>query len=163
MQRPRREPVVTLLRLGPQHDLGPTHALLTGAFAYMDGRIDPPSSLGRMPPEALVREAATNELWILPPETAPLACMLLTPKGDHLYLGKLAVSEAARGQGLARRMIAHAGARARELGLPCLRLQTRVELVQNHAAFRRLGFVETGRTAHAGYERPTSVTFEKAL
>ena len=163
MQRPRREPVVTLLRLGPQHDLGPTHALLTGAFAYMDGRIDPPSSLGRMSPEALARAAAKNELWVLPAPEAPLACMLLTAQADHLYLGKLAVSVSARGRGLARRMVLHAEARARELGLPCLRLQTRVELVENHAAFRRLGFVETGRTAHAGYDRPTSVTFEKAL
>ncbi|PJE29240.1 Ribosomal protein S18 acetylase RimI [Pseudooceanicola antarcticus] len=154
---------MTPIRLGPEQDILPTHALLTRAFAYMEGRIDPPSSLGRLPPEALAREAAAQELWVLPPVAAPLACMLLTPKADHLYLGKLAVADAARGRGMARRMVVHAEARARALGLPCLRLQTRVELTENHATFQRLGFVEIARTAHAGYDRPTSLTFEKAV
>ncbi|WP_010142013.1 GNAT family N-acetyltransferase [Oceanicola sp. S124] len=116
-----------------------------------------------MPPEALAREAAGNELWILPPAEAPLACMVLTVKPDHLYLGKLAVAETARGQGLARRMMDHAEARARALFLPRLRLQTRIELVENHATFRHLGFVEIARTAHPGYDQPTSLTFEKIL
>ena len=49
------------------------------------------------------------------------------------------------------------------LGKPLLELQTRVELNGNHAAFARLGFRETERTAHAGYERPTSLTMRKAL
>ncbi|MBR9764045.1 MAG: GNAT family N-acetyltransferase [Rhodobacteraceae bacterium] len=151
------------LRLGPQNDMGPVHALLTRAFAYMEGRIDPPSSLGRMPPEVLAREAAENELWILPPAEAPLACMVLSPKPDHLYLGKLAVAEAARGRGLGRQMMDHAEARARALALPRLRLQTRIELSGNHATFRSLGFVEVARTAHPGYDRPTSLTFEKAV
>ena len=46
---------------------------------------------------------------------------------------------------------------------PALELQTRVELGANHAAFQRLGFVEVGRTAHDGYDRPTSITFRKSL
>ena len=46
---------------------------------------------------------------------------------------------------------------------PLIELQTRVELTANHRAFRALGFVETGRTAHQGYDRPTSVTMRKRL
>ncbi|RUY90914.1 GNAT family N-acetyltransferase, partial [Mesorhizobium sp. M7A.F.Ca.CA.003.01.2.1] len=38
-----------------------------------------------------------------------------------------------------------------------------IELTANHAAFARLGFRETGRTAHDGYARPTSITMRKAL
>jgi hypothetical protein len=48
------------------------------------------------------------------------------------------------------------------LGLDHLELQTRVELTENHATFRAMGFVETGRTAHPGYDR-TSITFRRAL
>ena len=48
--------------------------------------------------------------------------------------------------------------RARALGLPVLELQTRVELTENHAAFRALGFAQTGATAHPGFDRPTSLT-----
>ena len=38
-----------------------------------------------------------------------------------------------------------------------------MELTGNHAAFARMGFVQTGATAHAGYGRPTSLSFRKTL
>jgi hypothetical protein len=38
-----------------------------------------------------------------------------------------------------------------------------VELVENHAAFQALGFAETGRTAHSGFDRPTSITYRKSV
>lgn len=136
-------------------------ALIRESFAYMDDRIDPPSSMHRLTVEDLSRNAAEGEIWAI--GTPPLACVILTDKPDALYLGKMAVSKAARGQGLARALVDMAEARARERGLPVLELQTRVELVENHATFARLGFVETGRTAHAGYDRPTSITMRKVL
>ncbi|GGE41764.1 acetyltransferase [Primorskyibacter flagellatus] len=151
----------TPLRLTPASpEIAATHALLTAAFAYMDGRIDPPSSLARMPVAALAQEAGTNELWIIP---GPLACVILTPKPDHLYIGKLAVADAARGRGLARRLLTLAETRAKALGLPRLQLQTRVELTENHATFAALGFRETGRSSHPGFDRPTSLTFARDL
>ncbi|MCA0920557.1 GNAT family N-acetyltransferase [Pseudooceanicola nanhaiensis] len=151
------------VRLGPQDDMAPVHALLHAAFAYMEARIDPPSSLHRMTPESLARDAATKELWVIRPGPAPLACVLLTPETDHLYLGKLAVAEAARGTGLSRQLMDHAVTRAAVLGLPRIVLQSRIELTENHAIFARMGFVETGRTAHDGYDRPTSLTFTRDL
>lgn len=136
-------------------------ALIRDSFAYMDDRIDPPSSMHRLTVDDLSRTAAEGEIWAI--GAPPLACVILTDKPDALYLGKLAVSKAARGQGMARSLVDIAEARAREKGLPALELQTRVELVENHATFARLGFVETGRTAHAGYDRPTSITMRKVL
>jgi GNAT superfamily N-acetyltransferase len=149
-------------RLGPDDPaIGAVHALLTAAFAHMEGRIHPPSSLGRMGPAELAVEAGRAELWVL--GDPPRACVILTPQPDTLYLGKLAVAARARGQGLARVLVDHAGARARALGLPHVTLQTRVELTENHATFARLGFSEVGRTAHPGYDRPTSITFRRAV
>ncbi len=29
--------------------------------------------------------------------------------------------------------------------------------------FGRMGFVQTGQTAHAGYDRPTSITMRRAI
>ncbi len=52
---------------------------------------------------------------------------------------------------------------ARRLNKPALELETRVELTGNHALFQRMGFVETARNAHAGFVRPTSITFRKHL
>lgn len=135
-------------------------ALLHEAFAYMEGRIDPPSSLYSLTGDDLSRQAETGEIWII---GAPVACVFLTPKPGALYIGKLAVAAKCRGQGLARQLIDRAEERARRMGLPALELQTRVELVENQAAFRKLGFLEVGRTAHQGFDRPTSITYRRPV
>lgn len=126
----------------------------------MEGRIDPPSSLRDLTPEVLTRQVEVGEIWVI---GAPVACVFLTPKPGALYVGKLAVAASHRGQGLARLLIDQAEARARLRGLPSLELQTRVELVENQAAFRAMGFQEVGRTAHAGYDRATSITYRRAV
>jgi ribosomal protein S18 acetylase RimI-like enzyme len=149
----------------PQHATDPALwppilALLHQAFAYMEARIDPPSSLRDLTPEALTQQAEVGEIWVI---GAPVACVFLTPKPGALYVGKLAVAASHRGQGLSRRLIDLAEARAREMGLPALELQVRVELEENQAAFQAMGFREVGRTAHAGYDRPTSITYRRAI
>jgi ribosomal protein S18 acetylase RimI-like enzyme len=135
-------------------------ALLHEAFSYMEGRIDPPSSLRDLTPEALSRHVRTGEIWII---GAPVACVFLTPKPGALYVGKLAVAADHRGKGLARQLIDQAAARAREMDLPALELQTRIELVENQAAFRAMGFQEVGRTSHPRFDRPTSITYRRPV
>lgn len=136
-------------------------SLIQSEFAYMQGRIDPPSSMQHLTLTALATQAETGEIWTL--GTPPLACVFLTRKAEALYIGKLAVRADQRGRGLARRLITQAEARARALGLRWCELETRVELVENHASFRAMGFVETARKAHAGFDRPTSITFRKPV
>ena len=150
-------------RMAPEEDFTALHALLLGSFAYMEGRIDPPSSLTRMTPATLASDAADREIWVIDEPARPIACVILTPNPTTLYLGKLAVAPSHRGSGFARRLIGLAEARAHALDLPSITLQTRIELVENHAAFRALGFDETGKTAHPGFDRPTSVTFTRTL
>lgn len=136
-------------------------ALIQDSFADMDGRIDPPSSMHRLTPQDIERQAAEGEVWVI--GQPPVACVFLTAKPQALYIGKLAVAKGHRGQGLARALIDRAESRARALGLPALDLQTRVELTENHATFRALGFTEIDRTAHEGYDRPTSITFRRPV
>ncbi|MES2666699.1 MAG: GNAT family N-acetyltransferase [Pseudomonadota bacterium] len=143
------------------YDWAAVLALIRAEFAFMAGRIDPPSSMLTLTEAALAAQAATGEVWVT--GTPPIACMVLTPRPHGLYLGKLAVAGARRGQGLARALIAVAEARAQAMGLPLLELQTRVELTANHATFRRLGFTETARTAHPGFDRPTTITFQRPV
>lgn len=145
-------------RLGPDDPgLAAALDLVREAFRFMDGVVDPPSSIHRTDLAAMARATAEGEVWVL--GSPPVACMTLTPGEGHLYLGKLAVATPARGQGLARRLVDLACDRARDLGLPEVRLQTRVELTANHAAFRAMGFEEIGRTAHPGHDRPTTITY----
>ena len=137
-------------------DFGPVLRLIQSEFAYMEGRIDPPSSMHDLTEQAL---ATAPEVWAL--GVPPVACMVLTPKDNFLYLGKLAVAASHRGQGLARRLVTQAEARATALGLAGVELQTRIELIENQQAFRAMGFVETARTAHQGHANPTSITYRK--
>ncbi|MYM56792.1 GNAT family N-acetyltransferase [Thalassovita mangrovi] len=150
-------------RIHPPYDFDAIYALLVRSFAYMDGRIDPPSSLHRMNAATLEEEARDKELWVIEDDGRPVACMILTPKPDTLYLGKLAVDADQRGQGLARQMIEQAGIRAQQLGRPSVTLQVRVELIENQAAFGRMGFVQTGASSHEGFDRPTNLTFVRLV
>lgn len=136
-------------------------ALIRTAFAGMEGRIDPPSSMHRLTVAGIARQAVEGEVWVV--GRPPLACLFLTPELGALYLHKLAVAPAAQRQGHARALVAAAEARAMALGLTGLRLQTRIELAENHATFRALGFTRTATSAHPGYDRPTTLTFEKRL
>lgn len=151
-----------LTRHGPDDPaLAEIRALIRNSFAYMDGVIDPPSSMHAMTLKNLQDTAATAEVWSL--SNPQSACVVLTPQPATLYIGKLCVAAHARGQGLARCLIDHAACRAAALHLPSLTLQVRVELTSNHRAFGTMGFVETGRTSHPGYAAPTSITFTKQL
>ncbi len=133
--------------------------LIQREFAYMDGVVDPPSSMHHLTVEDLA--SGPGEVWAV--GRPPTACMVMTPKEDCLYVGKLAVAKAERGNGLARVLMDRADDRARELGLGWLELQVRIELTANHQTFAAMGFVETERTPHPGYTRPTSITFRRPV
>lgn len=150
-------------RLTGEEEMGPILNLIRDAFAYMDGIVDPPSSVHDLTEAALAAQARSGEVWVLEELGSPLACMVLTPKPGRLYIGKLAVAAGQRRRGLARQLLDHAAARARALGLSALEMQSRVELSGNHAAFEAMGFARTGTTAHPGYDRPTSVTFARGV
>ena len=153
---------LTPIRLGPDDaELGNLLTLMRDCFGYMEGRIDPPSSLGSVTPASLRKTAAQDEIWCI--GIPPVACMILSAKPGVLYLGKVCVAPTHQRLGLARHLINHAETRARALKLPALELQTRIELEDNHATFRALGFAEHARTAHPGYDSPTSITMRKRL
>ncbi|MDH3263003.1 MAG: GNAT family N-acetyltransferase, partial [Paracoccaceae bacterium] len=136
-------------RLGPDDPaLSGVRSLIRTCFAYMEGRIDPPSSMHRLSLRDISEQAARAELWVIEDEGRVVACVFLTPNADALYLGKLAVAVSDRGRGLARRLVRLAETRARELGLRAVELQSRVELTENHTAFSAMGFRVTGETAH---------------
>jgi GNAT superfamily N-acetyltransferase len=137
--------------------------LIQTSFAYMESRIDPPSSMHSLSVENISEHSKVGEIWVIESDDIPIACMFLTPKAHALYLGKLAVSDTYRGLGLARKFIECATARAHVLGHNKLELETRIELTENHRAFEKMGFHKTDETAHAGYDRPTSITMQKEL
>lgn len=138
-------------------------ALIMRCFAYMDGVIDPPSSAHRLTAEGLRQKAGMETGFIATLDGRLVGCIFAGERDDVVYVGKLAVDETMRGLGVARKLMQAAERFAIECGKPVLELQSRIELLANHATFARLGFVEVERTAHEGFHRPTSITFRKAL
>ncbi|MFN9571915.1 MAG: GNAT family N-acetyltransferase [Betaproteobacteria bacterium] len=136
-------------------------ALLRAAFADMDGRIDPPSSLARLDVDALRAKAADEHLIVATVGNTLVGCAFASIRDDCVYVGKLAVAAAARRRGVARALIGAAARLARDHGRTALELQTRIELTENHATCAALGFAKVAETAHPGYARPTSITLRR--
>ncbi|WP_192250087.1 GNAT family N-acetyltransferase [Mesorhizobium silamurunense] len=138
-------------------------ALIRRAFAYMDGLIDPPSSAHLLTPEGLRNKAAQETAFLAVENGRIVGCVFALERAKDLYVGKLAVEPGLQGRGIGGRLMQAVEDFARRRGKHAVELQTRIELTANHAAFARLGFRESERTAHAGYDRPTSITMRKVL
>ena len=139
------------------------HRLLVDCFAYMDGRIDPPSSLTRMTARTLAEKAKDERLILAWDGALIVGCGFLSQTPDAIYLGKVAVAPDYRGQGILRAIVDLAEDMARQHGKRFLELQTRIELTENHEAFAAVGFGKVGETSHEGYSRPTSVTMRRPV
>jgi GNAT superfamily N-acetyltransferase len=138
-------------------------ALIMRAFASMDGVIDPPSSAHFLTAGTLRDKARRETGFVAIRGDRIVGCVFALEKVTEFYVGKLAVAPDCQGQGIGRRLMQAVEDLARSRGKFAIELQTRIELTGNHAAFARLGFRETERTAHDGYARPTSITMRKAL
>ena len=138
-------------------------ALILRAFAYMGGVIDPPSSAHLLTPGSLREKAKLETVFVAIDKDRIVGCVFALARETDFYIGKLAVDPQRQGQGIGARLMQAVERLAREAGKDTIELQTRIELTANHAAFARLGFHETERTAHPGYDRPTSITMRKEL
>ncbi|UNZ50264.1 GNAT family N-acetyltransferase [Agrobacterium tumefaciens] len=139
-------------------------ALIMSSFAYMDGVIDPPSSAHRLTLDNLSEKARAEIAFAALDGGELLGCLFCRPEPPGcLYVGKLCVSPQAQGKGIGKMLLRRSEALARELALPALRLETRIELIGNHTRFAAWGFVKTAENAHAGYDRTTSIEMTKVL
>ena len=131
--------------------------LIQQQFSYMDGRVDPPSSMH----DLKVDDLAGQDVWVV---GEPLrACMILSSKEDHLYLGKVAIRPDCRGKGLLRELIKKTENIASQYGFKSIVLESRIELMEVHRAFSGVGFVEIGRGSHKGFDRDTYIIMERRI
>ncbi len=138
-------------------------ALIMSSFAYMDGVIDPPSSAHRLTPENLRQKTRDEIAFVAVEQGELLGCIFCKPETSSLYVGKFAVSKAAQGRGVGKALLTSAEEAANGLGLPALRLETRIELVKNHQQFASWGFTKTAENAHPGFDRTTQIEMMKRL
>lgn len=121
-------------------------ALVRAAYAHYVPR------LGREPaPMGDDYEAriAAGQAWLIP----DTAVLVLEDTAEGLLLDNIAVTEAARGTGIGRALIAFAEAQTLARGHTRLWLYTNEKMVENISLYTRLGFAETHREEQAGFAR----------
>lgn len=154
--------MITVKKCGPAfNQWSELLRLIQKAYAYMEDRIDPPSSMHKLT-ENLLKQKAKDEVLLLAQEEGQLVgCAFVREQEDSLYIGKLAVDTSVQGRGIGHQIINACIRLANEAGKPDIELETRVELLENHAFFSLMGFQKIAENAHAGYDRPTSFTMRR--
>ena len=142
--------------------------LLQAAAEYI-ASLYPPESTYAEPPEALAQAHVT--LFGACIESELLGCVVLKQLQDEASLEhygeikRLFVDPAARGRGLAMRLMAQLEAHARASGIGVLRLETGIAQPEALGLYRRLGFVPRGPFGDYPKDPPDpfSVFLEKRL
>jgi ribosomal protein S18 acetylase RimI-like enzyme len=139
-------------------------ATIATAFAQYRGKLVPESSAFRETPDAILAQFDNGTgAFIAERAGAVVGCIMTEEMEGDLYFGRLAVLPAARGLGVAKKLIDAVEADARTRGLPGVRLGVRVALTGNQKLFNSLGYREISREAHPGFDYPTSINMRKAL
>jgi RimJ/RimL family protein N-acetyltransferase len=129
-------PEHALRRAGPA-DAEAFDALHRAAYAWNR------EVLGREPMPLLVPAAdiiATYEVWLLEDAGGLAGAAALAPRHDHLEVWSLSVDPARQNEGIGRRLLDAAEARARALRLSTLRLFTGKPLTKNIDWYHRRGY-----------------------
>jgi len=153
-----------VLRAGTLADAPAIAATIAAAFEQYRGKLVPESGAFGETTDNIARQLQDGAGAIVAERNGRLlACVMIETQEGDLYFGRLAVLPEARGLGLAKRLIEAVEAEARRRNLPGVRLGVRVVLTENHQLFKALGYVETSREPHPGFDYPTSINMRKGL
>jgi len=89
---------------------------------------------------AMIRD---HEVWVMRAEGRIAASLVLIYLDDHLLIESVAVDPQSQGRGYGGKLLDWSIQRARDAGLPELRLYTNVLMTSNRDWYGRLGFEET--------------------
>ena len=123
-----------------REDAARVHGITQVAYAEYRGVLDPPSGVDReciADVERALDEGGAVLAWI--GDTA-VGAVRVQHAADHLALERLAVIPAARGQGIARALVAHLEEIARQSHLPEVRLEVRLSWPRNMELYQGLGY-----------------------
>ena len=153
-----------VLRAATAADAAAIAATIAASFEQYRGKLEPESGAFRETAEGITAELARESGAILAERNGRiLGCVMVKLIDDDLYFGRLSVVPEVRGEGIARRLVEAVEDEARRRELAGVRLGVRIVLVENQQLFSSMGYVETSREAHEGFDHPTSINMRKAL
>lgn len=150
-------------REGVEEDVLQILGVIKAAFAEYEGRLEPPSSAERKT-VAIVREELQRATAVVAQHGQTIiGSVFYRLQGDAVYLDRLAVLPAWRGQGVGRRLVEIVEGKTAELGLKSVTLSVRIALTENQVYYRKLGYGFVAYGTHAGYAEPTYMVLAKQL
>lgn len=153
-----------VLRAATAADAAAIAATIAASFEQYRGKLEPESGAFRETAEGIAAELALESGAIVAERNGRMiGCVIVKLEEDDLYFGRLSVVPEARGAGIARRLVEAVEDEARRRELAGVRLGVRIVLVENQQLFSSMGYVETSREAHEGFDHPTSINMRKAL
>ncbi len=153
-----------VVRAAVVSDAAAVAATIAAAFEQYRGKLKPESGAFRETAKGIGQELRRGAGAIIAERNGRiLGCVMTKTQEGDMYFGRLAVLPDARRLGVARLLIEAVEAEARRRGMPGVRLGVRVVLTDNQRLFTSLGYVETSRDAHPGFDHPTSINMRKAL
>lgn len=153
-----------LLRTATASDAASIAATIAASFEQYRGKLVPESGAFRETAEGIAAELTKGASAIVAERNGEmLGCVLVEEMEGDLYFGRLSVLPSARGQGLARLLVDAVETEAHRRGLAGVRLGVRIVLTGNQRLFASLGYRETSREAHPGFDQPTSINMRKTL
>ncbi|NMO16286.1 GNAT family N-acetyltransferase [Pyxidicoccus fallax] len=150
-----------MIREAVSEDASLLARLLRDAFEEYRGRLEPPSSAHGKTEEVVRRELHDGGALIAESPAGPEGCVFFHPRGDHVYLDRLAVLPPYRGRGVARALMEAVEARARDMGPLPVRLNVRLALKDHQEWYARQGYAFLRHGTHEGHAAPTYVVLEK--
>jgi len=82
-----------------------------------------------------------------------IGLVVIEERDDHLFLDSIAVHPEAHGRGVGRLLLHFVDARARELGLPEVRLYTNALMWENQEIYPKFGYEVVERRTDGPYDR----------
>jgi ribosomal protein S18 acetylase RimI-like enzyme len=122
-------------------DTARIHGITQAAYAEYRGVLDPPSGVDRetlADVERALDKGGAVLAWI---GDHAVAAVRFQAAVDHLSVERLAVIPTARGQGIARALLAYLEDLARQSHLPDVRLGVRLSLPRNVDLYQSLGYM----------------------
>jgi len=137
--------------------------LIREAFEEYRGKLRPESGALAETAETIAVAFTDHTVMVAEADGRLVGCVLATPDGRNLYLGRLAVHPDFRRHGVGGLLLAEAERHARAIGAAALTLGVRIALPENFRYFAHHGFREVEREAHPGFDHPTSINMAKLL
>jgi GNAT superfamily N-acetyltransferase len=92
-------------------------------------------------------------VWVAESDGAMVGILVLVAHPDHMLLENIAVSPDHQGLGVGRLLMTTAEQQAVAAGVGEVKLYTHELMTENHAYYRRQGYVETHRALDDGFSR----------